>query len=335
MSIEVTKAAARVRRRPSPMDLLDLGERYGLLLLAAIVVLYFSLTDTDTFATAANWRIIAGSQAVVVVIALALTLPLISGSFDLSVGSVTIASSVLLGKLMAEHHWALIPAGLLAIGFGALIGAINGLLVTRASVNGLIATLGTGTVLGGIVQWYSNNESISDGISTTLTDFGTENIFGVPRLAAAALLVAAVVAYLLTQTPFGRRLTAIGSSADAAALVGIRVSRLTFLSFVIAGGLAGLAGVLLVAQQGSTNPTANGVGVLLPALAAVFLGSTAFRPGTFNVPGTIVALVLVAVIVSGLTLAGAQPWVEPVAQGLALLIAVVVSSAFRRQRRGG
>lgn len=317
------------------VDLLNLGERFGLLLITAVIIVYFSMAESETFATAANWRVIANSQSVIAVIALALMVPLITGNFDLSVGSITVASSVVLATVMSESGWALLPACVLVVLIGVLIGAVNGLLVTWAGVNGLIATLGTATVLTGLISWYSDNQSVSSGISRHITKLGTTDVIGIPWLALIALILSVLVAYVLTATPFGRRLTAIGSSADAAALVGIRVPRAIFLSFVISGGLAGLAGILLLAQQGSSNPSTNGIAVLLPALAAVFLGSTAFRPGSFNVPGTIVALVLVAVIVSGLTLSGTDVWVQPVAQGLALLVAVVLSAAFRRRRLAG
>jgi ribose transport system permease protein len=318
-------------RRARP-DWLGLGERFGLLGLFALLVLVFSMTDSGTFATAANWRIIAASQAVAAVIAFALMIPLITGNFDLSVGAVAIGCSVLGAKLMATDGWSLLPVVGVTIAVGLGIGLLNGLLVTRGGVNSLIATLGTATIIGGIVQWYSKNLSISEGISPTLTDFGSLNVLGVPRLAVLAVIIALVVAYVQTQTPFGRRLTAIGSSAPSARLVGVQVEKLTLLTFVIAGGLGALAGLMLLAEQASSNPGQNGIGILLPALAAVYLGASTFFPGQFNVPGTVLGLMLVAVMVSGLVLSGAQPWVEPVAQGAALIAAVSASAAFRRRR---
>jgi ribose transport system permease protein len=114
----------------------------------------------------------------------------------------------------------------------------------------------------------------------------------------------------------------------------VRVDRLVLASYMTSGVLAAAAGVLLLAQQGSATAGTTGIGVLLPALAAVYLGASTWAPGQFNVTGTVLGLVLVAVIVSGLTLGGAAPWVGGVADGGALILAVGASAAFRRKRRG-
>jgi ribose transport system permease protein len=128
---------------------------------------------------------------------------------------------------------------------------------------------------------------------------------------------------------------ALGSNPRAARLVGVRTDRVTVLAFAIAGGLGGLSGVLLIASQGVANPAAEGIGLLLPALVAVFLGASAFSPGQFNVPGTMVGLLLIAVLVNGLSLAGVEPWIQPLANGVALIVGIGVSATFRRRRLGG
>ena len=164
-------------------------------------------------------------------------------------------------------------------------------------------------------------------------DFGSNLYGGVPSLALVAAGLAVVMWYVLAKTPYGRKLFAIGSSKAAAELVGIRTDRVVSASFVLASTLSGIAGVMMLSQQGSGNPAAEGLSVLLPALAAVYLGSSTLFPGQFNVPGTILGLLLVGVLVSGLTLEGVANWVQPVAIGGALLIAVGTSEAFRRQRK--
>jgi len=337
---QTTVSLPRKAGRPRPdrptrrLSWLDVGERFGLLVLLVAIVILCSVKYPDTFATTANWQIIASSQSVNLVIALALMVPLLSNNFDLSVGSTAALSSMVAAGLMARDGLNLAEALVAVFVMGLLIGAVNGILVTRLGLNGLIATLGSATLLDGLQSWYSHNQSISSGFSQKLVNFGTDTLWKVPRLTVLALILALITAYVITQTPFGRRLVAIGSSSPAARLVGVRVDRLVLASYIVSGGLASVAGVMLLSEQGSATPGTTGIGVLLPALAAVYLGASTWTPGQFNVVGTILGLVLVAVTVSGLTLAGSASWVSGVCNGAALIIAVGASAAFRRKRRG-
>lgn len=310
------------------------AERFGLLGLFAIVVLGFSLTQADTFATADNWRTIFQSQSVIAVVALALIVPLVAGNFDLSVGANTVMCSIVTAAAMSKHGWALTPAIIFAVATGTFVGLVNGVLVARLRLNGFIATLGTATIITGLVDAYTQGITIVENISQKLVSVGTNTTLGVPDITLFAAAVAIAAWYFLSQTPFGRRLTAIGSNPEAARLVGIRVDRLVLISYVMAGALSGIAGVLLVANQGSGDASVAGFSLVLPALAAVFLGASAFTPGQYNVLGTVVGLIFVAAVVSGLVLSGAQPWVESVFNGTALVLAVGASAAFRRRRLG-
>jgi ribose transport system permease protein len=310
---------------------LVLAERFGLLaILLAIVVVFWLMNDI--FMSWSNWQNIIASQGVTLIIALALMVPLVAGNFDLSVGSVAILSSIVTAGAMQNNHTSLGLACAYGIAAGVIVGVVNGILVTKLRLNALIATLGTSVIIAGLIDQYTGGNAIVNGISTKLTDFGSGTVGGISQLAIVALVLSVLIAYLLTKTPYGRKLFAIGSSEKAAELVGIRVGRVVFLSFVASGALAAIGGVLMLAQQGSGNPATNGISVLLPALAAVYLGASTLYPGQFNVPGTILGLIVVAVIVSGLTLQGVAPWVQPVATGTALIVAVGASQAFRRRR---
>jgi ribose transport system permease protein len=310
------------------------GERYGLVGVLVATIVLFAFVDPHTFMTVSNWRSIGLSQSVTAVLGLAFILPLISGNFDLSVGANAIMCSLACAACMSRYHWPLVAAIVVCAVLGLGVGLFNGLLVTAARLNGLIATLGTAALLSALVTWYSNGVPIAFGISSALTNFGSDSVFGIPWLALVALAGAIVVAYLMTQTPYGRRLASIGSNRSAARLVGVRVNRLVLTSFVVAGGIAGLAGVLMLAQQGSANPSTDGISTLLPALTVAFLGASAFRPGEFNVPGLLVALVLIAVLESGLTLKGVADWVDPLCDGVALIVGVGLSAYFRAKRLG-
>jgi ribose transport system permease protein len=223
---------------------------------------------------------------------------------------------------------------MLAIAFGAAVGLNNGNVVARVGVNSLIVTLGTSGLLLGVVNWYTGSQSISEGISGKLVSFGSSNFLGIPDVCYLLAGAAIVAYYVLEHTPYGRYLTSIGSNARAARLVGLRVERLKLSAFVISGALAGLAGVLLVAKNGSASPQAGSVLDTLTALAAAYLGATSIRPGRFNVLGAMLAIYFIAFSISGLAIAGVQSWVNDVFYGAALFIAVVVSTVIGRRRAG-
>ena len=312
-------------------DLTAWLERYALLLMLIMVIVGFSLWLPSLFATTDNARTIASERAVLAIAALAMILPLTAGQFDISVGPVLGIVSIGTAAAMSNYGLPLSVAIVVGLLIGASIGLVNGVLVAVVGINSLIATLATSTIIGGLVTWYTGGQAIIGGISRNLTALGSGNWLGIPRPLIIALGVALLVGYILRQTPYGRYLESIGENSVAARLVGIRVDRLVLLSFVLAGVLAAIGGILLTARSGIANPQ-SGPDYVLPALAAAFLGSTTIRPGHFNVTGTILAVYFVGVILSGLALAGAAPWVEPVFNGTALAVAVGISTMLSRHR---
>jgi ribose/xylose/arabinose/galactoside ABC-type transport system permease subunit len=327
--------AAASRRRRSAVALRNLAERWVLLELLLLVVIFFSVypKSSATFASAGNLALLTGNQAVITLLAIAVLCPLIAGHFDFSVGANTALCSVLCASLMSRDGYSLAVSVVLSILLGAAIGSVNGILVARFRLNSFIITLGVSTLIGGVIIWYTQGQTIATGISSTLTNFGSVTLWGIPRLVYLVAFLVAVTWYLLTQTPYGRRLYAIGANARSARLVGIRVSRDVFVSFVTAGVLSGIAGVLAVARAGAATSD-PGTSLLFPAIAAVFLGATVVSPGRFNVLGTVIGVLFVATSVSGLTLAGAADWVDPVFNGAALIVAVSLSTLLRRRRTG-
>lgn len=332
MTIEGS-AEQPVRARRSA---LELAERYALVGLLALVVLFFCLLPASAqyFPTSANIRILAASQSVTVLLAIAALLPLVGGHFDFSVGAVAASSCVVVAGLMSKNDSPLGFCVVAGIALGLVVGAVNGLAVTRLGMNSFVTTLATATLLGGGIQWYTGGQAISSNISPDLISFGSMSWWGVPRVVYVVVLAVAVAYYLLNHTPYGRALYAIGENASAARLVGIPVQRYCLSAFVLAGLFAGVAGVVLAARTGGANAD-NGTSMVFPALAAVFLGATAIQPGRFNVVGTVVGVALLAVSVSGLTLAGAKDWVNPVFNGGALAVAVAASTLLGRSARGG
>jgi ribose transport system permease protein len=336
---EVVDAAVASERRPAPgaqrrsdRSATVLAERYSLLVLLALVVVFFGIWHKTSaiYPTHANLDNVVGSQSVAALVAIATVIPLVCGQFDLSLGAVLGVSAMIAAKALSVWDVPLPLALTLGVAVGAAVGAVNGYAVAHIGVNSLIVTLAVATILSGVTSWISNTPIVS-GIPTSLTDFGSGDWIGLPSIAFVLLAIAIIAYYILEHTPFGRELHAIGSNRAAARLVGVSIERRVWLSFVLAGAVAGLAGVLQLARSGSGDP-AIGSGFTLPAVAAAFLGATSIRPGRFNVWGTFVAVFFLAAIVSGLTISGAQAWLQDVVNGGALAIGIVLSTLMARRR---
>lgn len=308
-------------------------EGAALPIILILVVVFFSIlpASSGTFPTSANWNVMTANQAVIALIAVGEIFPLICGSFDFSVGTSAATASVAAATSMSRFHAPVGVAILVALTVGLIVGVVNGVLVGRMGLSAIVITLGVATLLSGLISWYTAGQAIVTNISPTLTNLGSLKWLGIPRVLFVVAAASILIWYLIERTPAGRRLQSIGSNARAARLVGIGVERYVFGSFLASGLLAGVAGVILVARQGGATSD-DGTSLLFPALTAVFLGATSIKPGRFNVPGTLIAVLLVATTVSGLTLAGAQTWVSSVFNGSALVIAVLLSTLLARSR---
>jgi ribose transport system permease protein len=290
-----------------------------------LLVIGFSLIEPTTFATWRNFQTIFTVQSVGYCVAIAALMPLIIGEFDLSLGFLLGFAAIIGGRLGADH-WGLIGTVVGVLLVGMLIGLVNGILSVTFGISSFISTLAMGIVLSGLSEGISGGQTLFQGVPASLLSFGQATFLGlvIPFWIVIGLIL--VFYYLLEWTPFGRQLYAIGGSTAIARLAGIRTNQLKIISFIISGLLASIGGLFSLAQTGSANPS-FGSSTLLPAYAAVFLGVTAFRRGTYNILGTAVAVLLVAVGVSGLELLGAPVWIEPIFDGVVLIVAVLTSRA--------
>lgn len=308
---------------------------WSLLVLTAGIVVFFSVlpATSETFPTLANLRVTLANQSVLAIVGLGVLIPLVAREFDLSVGATLGLASIVAADVMSggSSLWVAVPVALLV---GATVGTLNGLIITRAKVNAIITTFGSATVVGGITFWVSDGESTVTGISTALTDFGSGLFLGIPMTLYLVAICAAVVHYVLAHTPYGRHLYALGSNPEAAELVGLRTRRLLLSTFIIAGALAGFAGIVQIGVIGAASPQ-TGSTFALPALAAAFLSTAAVKPGQFNVGGLLLAILFLAVLNSGLNLAGADAFVNDIANGAALIIGVALSGVLKRREEGG
>lgn len=325
---ENNESAAR-RNRRSVGEFLEVG---GLPLFLVALIAYFMIAPqtSDLFATKPNLINILGNQSVTGLVAIAMVIPLVSGYFDLSVAAIAGLSNVAIASALVDYHMPVPLAMLVGLGVGLLAGALNAFLVAALRLNGFIATLGTYTLMTGLLQWYTGGTSIF-GVPQGFANWGSQTWLGVPRPFYLLIAVALVVWYALMHTPNGRQLEAIGSNESASRLVGISVDRLVAASFLGSALVASIAGALLTSRQGGADPTVA-TNYLFPALAAVFLGATTIRPGRYNVWGTVIGIFTLAVAINGFTFLGAQAWVTPVFNGLALVFAVAASTLMGRQR---
>jgi len=320
------------RARPTAIEL---AESYTLVLVTIGIVVFFSLLPAtrDLYLTPENIRTTLGNSAVLAVAAVAMIPPLTAGRYDLSIGAVLGFAAIAAAASMSTAGLGLPVAIGIALAVGAVFGVINGILTTVFRIDSLISTLAMATIIAGLVSFFTGGRAIASGIDPWLIAFGGGNFLGIPSLIYVVAAVSIALWYVLTYTPFGRQMQAIGVNEEAAQLVGIRVNRSVFYGFLISGVLAGVAGVMLVARSGGITPTAGPL-YSLPAFAAVFLGATSIKPGRFNVAGTLVAILFLAAMTSGLNLAGAQDWVSSLVNGLALLIGVGLTAELTRRRRG-
>lgn len=306
--------------------------RYATLLLLAVLVLIFSLT-TSKFMTSENWQNLLVTQAVTACLALGAILPLVAGEFDLSIGYL-VGALAMLGAFLAGKGGGFTEVLAAMLLGGLLIGLVNGVLTVYFKISSFIATLGVGILLSGVTLGLSGGQVLFSGIPGQLNSLGNGTFLGVATTVWLTLVIAGLLLYGLEHTPFGRRLYAVGGSERVAFLAGVRTGRMKIAAFAIAGILVGVGAVFSLAQSGAANPS-FGSDLLLPAYAAAFLGVTTYRPGYYNVPGAIIAIVLLAVGFNGLNLLGAPFWVQPIFNGAVLLVAVITARAESRRVKVG
>ena len=299
-------------------------ERFALIGVWIVLIVVFCFLEPQTFPTVANLSNMLSSQAVLLILALGLIIPLRANIYDLSVTSVLTLSAVIVAQLNVNEGWSIWPAVLVALIAGLIVGLVNGFIVTRFDIDPFIVTLGIGTVVLGIAYVVSNTRTIS-GVDESLSNAVLwEPLANIPIDVFYGLGLAAIVWYVFDFTAYGQRLLFVGQNRDVARLNGVGVQRLRLSAMVCSAGIAALAGVVYIGTTTSADPT-SGAGFLLPAFAAAFLGSTTLKIGRFNPWGTVIAVYFLVTGITGLQLMGAQQYVQQLFYGGALVIAVVLS----------
>lgn len=313
----------------------DLMERIALPVVWIVTLLTFTFLRPDTFATTDNLFVnILGTQAVQVVLALALIVPLVAGEYDISVAANLALAAMIVALLNVDHGVSIWLAILAALGAGALIGIVNGGLIVVLGIDSFIVTLGTSTFISGIVLWISDSRTVG-GISSDLVDNVIIHRFlGIPLAFWYALALAAVLLYVLEFTPTGRRLLFCGRGRSVARLSGLNVGRLRWGAMIASGVIAAGGGVIYAGTTGSADPT-SGLTFLLPAFSAAFLGATTIQPGRFNAFGAVIAVYFLASGITGLQQLGVDTFIQQLFYGGALVLAVALSQLARRRTAVG
>lgn len=324
-------AVGRVlRRRSASALLLQLLSRYGVIVAFALMILAFSLARPDTFPTVTNLKSILTFAAPQMIVALGLTVVLVMQDFDLSIGSMVGLADGAAVALMVYHgvSWPLALA--LGLGLGVGAGLVSGFLVAILRGNSFIMTLAMATILTGVEYVFTDQATVFQGVAQGYVNIGANSTLGFSNQVWIAFGVALTLWVLLDTTESGRYMYAIGGNPEAARLSGIRTRTLRVSGFVIVAFTAALVGILLSAAGAGYTPN-PGQYLLLPAYAGAFLGAACFRPGEFNIPGTVVGVLFLGTIETGLTLLNLQTYMINLVQGAILIIAVLLSTVAVRR----
>lgn len=318
-----TKVQKRERRAPGAVAG-NFFSRYAMLMLLVLLVVVFSVLKPQTFATAANASTILLENTILAVLALAVMLPLVVNEFDLSVASVMGFSAMLAAGLSAKQGaptWLVFVA---IFAFALAIGGLHVLLIVKFKLPSFIVTLGTNSVLIGIILLYSGGAVIYEAVPEAIIFLGTHRFLGIGLPVYILFALVLVLWFFLEKRPVGRVLYAVGSNEEASRLAGIKTAKVRAWVLVSTSLIAALAGLLLTARVGSASPTTFSA-YFLPAFAAAFLSLAAYKPGQYNPIGVVTAVYLIGTGISGLSLLGVPSWMEPVFHGTALVIAIALS----------
>jgi len=300
-------------------------------LLVAIVALYIALSASAAgFLTAGNQLGILRDAATIGIAAWGVTLVIIAGDIDISIGPAVAFSSVLVAKGSAQWGLGIGGAIVLTLVLGTLWGAVAGYLRARFDVPSFITTLGLWSILGGLALYMTDALPVVLPTSSVMEVLGGD-ILGVPTSAIIMLVLFAVFAYVAKFTAYGRSVYAIGGNAAAAMLAGINLTRTRVILFATTGLLSAVTGILVAARLGSGNGGAAG-GLEFDVIAAVVIGGTLLAGGRGSLVGTLLGVVFITVIANGLVLLGIDSFLQEVVRGVIIVGAVLINVIIGRRR---
>ena len=294
----------------------------GILIAFLAIVLFLVILSPDAFARPSNLLNIVKQASINGILACGMMFVIISGGIDLSVGSTVALAGVMAAHFSHPGDYPLIVPIVIALSVGALVGYINGVGVAYGEIPPFIITLGTMTAVRGVSLIASGGAPVFN-VSKPFEHVASGFLFGIPLLAIYFAGIVALTAVILTKTVFGRRVYSVGGNEIAANVSGINVRRIKILVYVIAGTLAGFAGLLLASRTVSGSPTA-GSGYELDAIAAVIIGGVSMAGGAGKWYGTVIGALMIAVIGNGLDILGVSSHYQFVIKGAIIVFAVLI-----------
>ncbi len=284
---------------------------------------------SDNFLTVANLLNVARQTAMVMIAGSAVTLLMISGNFDLSIGSVLALTGVIAAKLFLAG-WPLLISFLIAIICGTLLGLINGLLVVNLRIPSIIATLGMMYAARGTALILGGNSAISEAVPKAFFVMGRGFWGPIPIAIAMTIIFLAVFYFIEAKTVLGRYVFAIGSNRTTAILSGINANRVTLLLYLLVGTLTGIAGILMASRLGTGSPTVA-VGFEFDVIVAVLLGGTSLFGGEGSIIGMVIGAFLIGILRNGLNLLGIQSFYQQIFMGAILVGAVLLNRVIKER----
>jgi len=304
----------------------DILQKYGVVSILIILFIFFSI-KSPTFLSVGNIFNILRQTSVTGIIALGMTIVMLTGGIDLSSGAVVGISSIVCSYFMVNTGMNYVVAIIISILTGCLVGIINGFLITYIKIPPLIATLGTQTAIRGICFIVTNGYTIY-GFPTKFSKIGQGYIGKIPMPVIIMVITLAIGWYVINKTKFGRYLYAIGGNSEASRLSGINVNLRHMMAYAISGGLAAMAGVIELSRLSSGQPSA-GVGYEMTAITAVVLGGISVSGGQGKFSGVIFGILIMGILSSGLVMLNVSTYYQQLIKGLVLLFAVSVDQILK------
>lgn len=313
-------------------NLSKFARTYGTLAGYIVVLLAFTVLAPGRFLTLNNVITILRQIAMLAVISIGQTFVMITGRTDLSVGYSASAMGILVSSLMVHNGVNMWLAALITIVVAGLVGLINGFLISYVGVPDFIGTLGFGYVISGINQAFTKGHPVTN-LPEGFSLFGADRLFGViPNAVVIMVIVLIIAAIILNQTKLGRYIYGVGDNEEATMMSGINTKKTITWAFILCSMTCGITAIMLTSRLGSAHPQAA-EDYLLNSIAAVWLGSTAFRDGQPNLSGTILGALIIGTMANGLTILNVEYYFQDIATGLIILAAVILSSMQRNNKK--
>ena len=305
--------------------------RYGTVVFFALICATFAILRPHSFFKISNVVTVLRQISLLAILGAGLTVVMITGRIDLTIGNTTSAISVLVGALMVDFGMNVWLACIIGVAAGALLGALNGATVAYIGIPDFIATLSMGFLISGFNQAYTKGHPISN-LPKVFSIFGKGNLLGIPVSIYMMFFCLVVVYIVLNKTRFGRHVYAIGGNQEAAMMSGINVKKNLLMSYVVSGMGCALGAIILSSRLQTCHPSA-GDAYMMDALATVYVGATAFKNGEPNIMGTFIGALIIGVLNNGLTLCNVSYYSQDIAKGAVILLAVTITSIQRSRKK--